>query len=178
MNLCQTPIPDAYVIELNQISDDRGFFSRLWCKKTFEHLGLNNNIAQINFSYNETKGTLRGLHFQRDPYREVKIVQCVRGSIFDVIVDLRPDSPAYLEWFGITLQQDDGKLLYVPEGCAHGYQATSDFATAIYPTTEFYHPESESGVRWDDPLLNIEWPVNPIKVSEKDRSWPLLKRPD
>ena len=174
MKFIETDIPGAFVIELKKIGDDRGYFNRFWCQKTLEEKGLKSNIAQINSSFNAEKGTLRGLHYQNAPYAEVKLVSCTRGSVFDVFVDLRPESPTFRHWYGVHLDQDEPKLVYVPEGCAHGYQATSDDAAVIYPTTEFYTPESEGGLRWDDPILNIEWPLAPINLSEKDKSWPLL----
>ncbi len=176
MQLVPTNIEGAYVIELKKFSDARGFFSRVWCKKTFAELGLNAEISQINSSFNEFTGTLRGMHYQKSPDQEVKVMQCIQGSIFDVIVDMRPDSATYLEWFGVELSQNDGQLLYVPQGCAHGYQTTSPGSSVLYPSSHFYVPESESGLRWDDPAIGIEWPLEPVGISEKDRSWPLVNK--
>ena len=175
MNFIETKLHGAYIIELEKIGDDRGFFSRVWCRKAMEEQGLETNIAQINTSFNVHKGTLRGLHLQKAPFEEVKMVLCIRGSIFDVIVDIRPNSPTYLQWFGIDLNPDSCKMLYIPEGFAHGYQATRDDSAIIYPTTEFYTPESEGGLRWDDPGIGIEWPLEPRNMSEKDLSWPSFK---
>jgi len=171
MNFIETKLPGAYIIELDKVGDERGFFSRVWCRKTMEEQGLNTNIAQINTSYNAHKGTLRGLHYQQAPYEEVKIVQCIRGSIYDVIVDIRPESPTYKQWFGIQLDEDCGKLLYSPEGFAHGYQTVKNNSAIIYPTSEFYTPESERGIKWDDPAIGIKWPLVPGSMSEKDLSW-------
>lgn len=174
MKFIKTELEGAYLIELVKIGDDRGYFSRAWCKETFAKQGLNSNIEQINTSYNAEAGTLRGLHYQAAPNAEVKIVQCIRGSIFDVIVDMRPDSPTYKQWFGLELKENSLKLLYVPEGFAHGYQATSDNSAILYPASTFYAPESEKGVRWDDPSIGIEWPMAPVNLSDKDKQWPLV----
>ncbi len=171
MNFIETMLPGAYIIELDKIVDERGFFSRLWCRKTMEEKGLSSNIAQINSSFNAHRGTLRGLHYQQAPYEEVKIVQCIRGSIFDVAVDLRSNSPTYLRWFGIELDEDCGKLLYIPAGFAHGYQATRDDCGIIYSTSEFYTPEFERGIKWDDTMVGINWPLDPCNISERDSSW-------
>lgn len=176
MTFTETELPGVFVIELKKIGDERGYFSRLWCPNELEKNGLNPKIAQINTSFNAEKGTLRGLHYQSAPNAEVKIVYCTQGSIFDVAVDLREESPTYLQWFGIHLNQDEPKLLYVPEGFAHGYQATSDNTAVIYPTSQFYAPESEGGVRWNDPAIGIEWPLEAINLSGKDQSWSLLNQ--
>jgi dTDP-4-dehydrorhamnose 3,5-epimerase len=173
MKFIETKLAGAYIIELDKIGDERGFFSRLWCRKTMEEKGLKSNIAQINTSHNVHKGTLRGLHYQQAPYEEVKIVQCIRGAIFDVAVDIRPKSPTYMQWFGIELDEDCCKLLYIPEGFAHGYQTVKDNSAIIYPTSEFYTPESEGGIRWDEPEIAIKWPLDPVNMSKKDLSWPL-----
>jgi len=174
MNFIPTKFKDAYIIEIKKIGDERGYFGRVWCEKLFKEMGLNSNIAQINTSHNKEKGTLRGLHYQKAPHEEAKIVQCVRGSIWDVIVDMRPKSPTYLDWLGVHLNDENRSMLYVPEGFAHGYQATSDDSSILYPATDFYAPESEAGVRWNDPKIGIEWPLPPINVSEKDSGWDLL----
>jgi len=174
MNIIETTLPGAYVIEQQKFGDERGYFSRVWCSNVFAEQGLKSEIAQINTSYNPYKGTLRGLHYQIAPNEEVKFIYCIRGAIFDVIVDMRPESPTYLDWFGIELKEDSGMMLYAPERFAHGYQATSDNSAIIYPTTEFYTPESERGVRWDDPSVGIKWPLEPCYMSEKDITWPLI----
>jgi dTDP-4-dehydrorhamnose 3,5-epimerase len=173
MIFTETKLKGAYVIELEKIGDDRGFFSRVWCQKEFEAQGLVARIAQANTSFNKIKGTLRGLHYQRPPYEEVKIMRCVRGAIYDVIVDLRPSSPTYMQWVGVELTQDNYKMLYVPENFAHGYQTLTDDAEVFYPTSQFYTPQAEAGVRWNDPAFAIEWPQpDPPVISEKDKSWP------
>lgn len=170
----EAKLASAYLITLKKIGDDRGFFSRVWCESTYKEMGLNSNIAQINTSFNAEKGTLRGLHFQSAPKAEAKIVICIKGSIFDVIVDMRSDSSTYLQWQGFHLNEEEQKVVYVPEGFAHGYQATSDDSAIIYPSTEFYSPEYEGGLRWNDPSIGIDWPLEPKNISQKDLSWPLI----
>jgi dTDP-4-dehydrorhamnose 3,5-epimerase len=171
----ETPLPGAYVIEPERINDNRGFFARAWCKKELEQHGLKGEISQSNIGFSFRKGTFRGLHFQRPPHAEVKIVRCTRGSIFDVIVDLRPESPSYKHWFGVELSAENRKMIYVPEGMAQGYATLEDSTEINYHTSEFFNAESASGVRFDDPAFGIQWPVVPAVVSEQDRNWPLLK---
>src|SRR5215469_2161379 len=170
----ETPLRGAYVIEPERINDHRGFFARVWCKKELERRGLNSELSQSNIGFSHVKGTLRGLHFQKPPHAESKIVRCTRGSIFDVIVDLRPESPTYKRWFGIELSDENGKMLYVAEGMAQGYMTLQDNTEINYHTTEFFNAEAASGVRFDDPVLGIRWPMSATAVSEQDRSWPLL----
>jgi len=170
----ETPLRGAYVIEPEKISDHRGFFARVWCKKELQRHGLNSELSQSNIGFSHVKGTLRGLHFQKPPHAESKIVRCTRGSIFDVIVDLRPESPTYKRWFGIELSDENRKMLYVSEGMAQGYMTLQDNTEINYHTTEFFTAEAASGVRFDDPVLGIRWPISATAVSEQDRSWPLL----
>ncbi len=170
----ETQIAGVYVIELEPREDERGSFSRLFCQEELSKLGIRFEIAQINHSFNKKKGTLRGMHFQKDPKAEDKIVQCLRGTIFDVAGDLRKDSSTYGRWISEDLSENNKKMLLIPKGCAHGFQTLSDNSEVLYLMSEFYSPEHASGVRWDDPLLNIKWPIeNPI-LSEKDKSWPLI----
>ena len=176
MKLAQTTIAGAYLLAFPRISDSRGYFQRVWCQATLREQGLNAEISQINTSYNEKAGTLRGLHVQSAPLAEVKIVQCLKGSAFEAVVDLREDSATYLHWFGITLHELDQRQLYVPEGCAHGYQALEDDTVVQYSTSAPYTPELEYGIRWDDPVIGIEWPLEPVNLTDKDRAWPLLER--
>jgi dTDP-4-dehydrorhamnose 3,5-epimerase len=171
----ETPLSGAYVIEPERINDNRGFFARVWCKKELEQHGLKGEISQSNVGFSFRKGTFRGLHFQRPPHAEVKIVRCTRGSIFDVIVDLRPESPSYKRWFGVELSAENRKMIYVPEGMAQGYATLEDSTEINYHTSEFFNAESASGVRFDDPAFGIQWPIDPAVVSEQDRNWPLLK---
>jgi dTDP-4-dehydrorhamnose 3,5-epimerase len=175
MKFVETKLPGSFVIEQQKIGDERGYFSRVWCSNVFAEQGLKPEIAQVNTSYNPYKGTLRGLHYQVAPNEEAKLIHCTRGVIFDVIVDMRSDSPTYMDWFGIELKEDSGLMLYAPEGFAHGYQAITDNSAIIYPATEFYTPKSERGVRWDDPSVGIKWPLEPLYMSDKDKAWPLIK---
>ena len=170
----ETPLKGAYVIEPERINDHRGFFARVWCKKELQRRGLNSELSQSNIGFSHVKGTLRGLHFQKPPHAESKIVRCTRGSIFDVIVDLRPESPTYKRWFGIELSDENRKMVYVAEGMAQGYMTLQDNTEINYHTTEFFTAEAASGVRFDDPVLGIRWPMSATAISEQDRSWPLL----
>ena len=176
MKVTETTVAGVYLLEYPRISDSRGYFQRIWCEKTLGEHGLNATISQINTSCNEEAGTLRGLHLQSVPAEEVKIAQCVRGSVFEVLVDLRKESATYLSWFGIELKELDQRQLYVPEGCAHGYQALVDGTVVQYSTSAPYSPHLEHGVRWDDPVIAMKWPLTPINVTDKDSSWPLLER--
>jgi len=169
----ETRLKGAFIIELEKFEDERGFFSRVWCQQELAAHGLVSQIAQANISFNKKKGTLRGLHYQLPPYEEVKIMRCTRGAIYDVIVDLRPDSATYRQWLGVELTEDNYQMLYVPQNFAHGYQTLTDNAEVFYPTSQFYTPQAEGGIRWDDPTFTIEWPVMPPPViSEKDGNWP------
>ncbi len=175
MIFTETPLQGAFVIDLQEISDDRGFFARAFCAEEFERHGLKPTIAQVNLSFNEKKGTIRGLHYQQAPAAEAKFMRCISGAIYDVIVDLRPGSPTYRQHFGIELSAQNRRALYVPEMFAHGYLALTDGAQAFYSASEFYTPGVEGGIRYDDPALGIQWPISAAIVSEKDASWPLLE---
>lgn len=177
MKFMSTPLKDAYILDLNKIEDDRGFFARIFCVEKMGALGMQTDIVQINLSHNLRKGVVRGLHYQVEPAPEAKLMRCIRGAIFDVIVDMRPDSPTYLQWFGIELSADNRRALYVPPMFAHGYQALTDGAEVFYPTTGIYTPACERGLRHDDPALRIAWPLPPTEVSAKDSAWPLLATP-
>lgn len=172
MQFTEAPIHGAYIIDVKRIGDDRGYFGRLWCQKEFNDLGLKSHICQSNIGVSTSAGTLRGLHYQKPPHQEVKIVRCSRGAMFDVIVDLRPDSPTYKQWFGTELNEDNATMLYVPEGCATGYLTLVDNTEMYYHATEFYHPESATGVRYNDPAFGIEWPGEINVLSDNDTSWP------
>lgn len=168
-----TGLKGAYIIELEKRSDERGFFSRAWCRKEFEKHGLVQLIVQSNLSYSRKKGTLRGMHFQTAPFEETKVVQCVRGALYDVIIDLRPDSETFSEWISIVLNADDHKMIYVPRGFAHGFMTLQDDTEAFYHVSQFYSPGNEGGVRWNDPAFNITWPeFHHLVISDKDRNWP------
>lgn len=172
MNFLQTPLMGAFVIEPECVADHRGFFARTYCREKFAERGLNPNIAQCNISYNKTSGTLRGMHYQKAPYEEVKLVRCTNGAIYDVIIDLRPESQSFRKWFGVILSAQNRRALYIPEGFAHGFVTLVDEVEVLYQMSEFYHAESASGVRWDDPVFSIHWPVQPSVISEKDMSYP------
>ena len=173
MKFIPTGLEGAYVIELEKREDDRGFFARAFCVNEFKAAGLDSAIVQINNSLSVHKGTLRGMHYQLAPKAEVKIVRCIRGSLYDVIVDLRKDSPTYLKSFGAELSAENRKTMYVPKGFAHGFITLEDNTEAFYLVTEFYAPDRERGIKYNDPSLNIKWPITPTVVSDKD-----LKHPD
>ncbi len=172
MIFTELPLKGAFLVEIKKISDDRGFFGRAWCKNEFEEHGMNGDIKQINTSLTLKKGTIRGMHYQVDPYKETKFIRCTRGSIYDVIIDLRPDSPTFMKWIGNELSQDNYKMVYVPGNFAHGFISLEDNSEVYYPVTEFYTPGAERGIRWNDPAFNIQWPVAADIVSEKDASHP------
>ncbi len=165
-----TKLPGAYLIELEPRSDARGFFARQFCQNEFLDHGLVNYIAQCNVSWNECAGTLRGMHYQLEPFAETKLVRCTRGALYDVMVDLRPNSPTYCEWFGVELTAENRKMVYVPQGFAHGYQALTPDTEALYMSSEFYTPTHERAVRWNDPAFNIRWPLSDPILSDKDRT--------
>lgn len=173
----ETPLRGAFLVGLERRQDERGHFARAFCAREFAEHGLETAFVQANLSMNAKAGIVRGMHFQRAPHEEVKLVRCVVGALYDVIVDLREDSPTYLKWFGAELSQDNGQMMYVPRGFAHGYQSLTDGATAHYMVSAFYAPSSEGGVRHDDPAIDIAWPVPVTDISTKDRTWPLVERP-
>ncbi|MBE0688770.1 MAG: dTDP-4-dehydrorhamnose 3,5-epimerase [Anaerolineae bacterium] len=166
-----TPLAGAFVIELELRSDSRGFFARAFCAREFEEHGLKPAVAQCNIAFNHKQGTLRGMHYQLPPVTETKLVRCFRGAIYDVIVDLRPESPTYLQHFGIELSADNRQALYIPDMFAHGYQTLTDDCELMYQVSEFYTPGYEAGVRYDDPAFKIEWPLPADIISEKDLLW-------
>ena len=168
-----TKIAGAYVIELEPKGDARGFFARAFDHDEFVRRGLATNFVQTNLAYSQARGTLRGLHYQLPPHAEGKLKRCIRGRIFDVMVDLRQDSATYGEWFGVELSAENRRMAYVPEGCANGYQTLERDSEVLYPVTSRYAPEAERGVRWNDPQFAIAWPVmKNLIISEKDQSWP------
>ncbi len=173
MKFVPLDLEGAYLIELEPHRDERGFFARTWCREEFAAHGLSPAVAQCSTSHNERAGTLRGLHFQRPPHAEVKIVRCTRGAIFDVIVDLRPESATHAAWVGVELTEEQGNAMYVPEGFAHGFQTLTDHADVLYMISVPHAPDAASGVRWDDPSFGIEWPeAGERPISERDRAWP------
>ena len=166
----ETQLKGAFIIEPERLEDERGLFTRTFCEEEFKAHGLNSRVVQCNTSFNKKKGTLRGMHYQVAPHEEAKLVRCTRGAIYDVIVDLRPDSPTFREWVAVELTSDNHRMLYIPEGFAHGFQTLEDNTEVFYQMSEFYHPECASGVRWDDPAFMIEWPMPPTIIAKKDRA--------
>jgi dTDP-4-dehydrorhamnose 3,5-epimerase len=178
MKFIATPCAGLTIVELNPITDARGFFSRAWCAKEFTDAGLSNQLSQANISFNVARGTVRGLHYQIAPHAEAKLVRCIQGAIFDVAVDLRPESLTYRKWFGIELSAQNRKALYIPEGFAHGYQTLTDNAELFYQVSTAYHAASERGVRFDDPAIGIQWPLAAQCLSPKDLSYVQLQISD
>jgi dTDP-4-dehydrorhamnose 3,5-epimerase len=174
MIFTETKLDGAFVIEPEPIEDERGFFARTWSQKEFLKHGLNCDIVEMNSSFNKRRGTLRGMHFQSGPHREAKVVRCLVGSIYDVIVDLRESSSTLYKWIGVELSAVNRRLLYVPEGFAHGFQTLEDNTEVAYQMSEFHHAESEDGLRWDDPALAIEWPLPVTAISQRDKRHRLL----
>jgi dTDP-4-dehydrorhamnose 3,5-epimerase len=172
VEFAETKLRGACIIEIEKLKDERGFFARTWCRKEFEAHGLTSSVVQANVSFNKKKGTLRGMHYQIAPYEEAKLVRCTRGAIYDVIIDLRPGSPTYKQWFGVDLTAENYQMLYVPENFAHGFQTLSDNTEVTYQVSQFYTPGSERGIRWDDPAFSISWPLKIQVISDKDTSWP------
>lgn len=172
MIFTETKLKGAFIIEVEKKEDERGFFGRSWCAKEMEDHGLNVNIRQANISLNKAKGTLRGMHFQIAPHQEAKLVRCSRGSIYDVIIDLREDSSTFKQWIGVELSQDNYKMLYVPEDFAHGFITLEDNCEISYLMSEFYVPGAGATIRWNDPLFKIDWPMEPVVISEKDKTQP------
>jgi dTDP-4-dehydrorhamnose 3,5-epimerase len=175
MKFISIPLEKACVIELEAMIDDRGFFARSWCAREFRLHGLNPNVVQCSVSFNTRKGTLRGMHYQKEPYPEAKLVRCCSGAIHDVVIDLRPTSPSYCKWFAVELTATNRKMLYVPEGLAHGFQTLADNTEVFYQISESYRPECAQGVRWDDPEFGIAWPIRDPIISQRDRTFPDYK---
>ncbi len=172
MIFTETPLPGAFVIAPVRQEDERGFFARTWCQREFEAHGLVTRWVQCSISFSKKKGTLRGMHYQAAPYEEVKLVRCTMGSIYDVIIDLRSESPTFMQYFTVMLSSESRKMLYVPVGFAHGFQSLEGNTEVFYQMSEFYAPECVRGVRWDDPAFAIEWPEDDRIISERDRDFP------
>ena len=172
MKFVPTPLQGAHVIEVEAREDERGFFARAWCQREMAEHGLDPKVVQCNLSFNHTRGTVRGMHYQVAPHQESKLVRCLRGSIFDVVIDLRPESATFAQWFGVELSAANRKMLFVPVGFAHGYQTLQDDTEVFYQVSEFYQPGSEAGIRWDDPAFAIEWPIAATLISDKDGAHP------
>ncbi|MDQ3604623.1 MAG: dTDP-4-dehydrorhamnose 3,5-epimerase [Gemmatimonadota bacterium] len=167
-----TRLQGAFIIEPERIGDERGFFARTWCEREFRMHGLNPRLVQCNVSFNRKKGTLRGMHYQAEPHGEAKLVRCTMGSIYDVIIDTRPESSTFRQWIAVELTAENRKMLYVPEGFAHGFQSLEDETEVFYQMSEFYVADSAHGVRWDDPAIGIKWPEAERIISERDAGYP------
>ncbi|MBX3013814.1 MAG: dTDP-4-dehydrorhamnose 3,5-epimerase [Caldilineaceae bacterium] len=167
-----TKLADAYLVEVQPIRDERGFFARAWCVQEFADHGLDTKLVQCNLSFNQQRGTLRGMHYQQEPHAETKLVRCIRGAIYDVIIDLRPTSPTYLQWLGVTLSAANRSMLYIPKGFAHGFQTLADETEVFYQMSDFYAPAAAQGLRWNDPHFGIDWPLPVTVISAKDQAYP------
>ncbi len=171
MKFVEVKLPGVFVVELERETDARGFFARSWCQKEFQARGFNSNLVQCNISFNRKKGTLRGLHYQAGSDAEVKLVRCTRGKVYDVVVDIRPDSATFKKWCAVELAADKHTMLYIPAGFAHGFQTLEDETEVFYQMSNFYKPDSARGLRWNDPAFGIRWPIpNPV-LSAKDQSY-------
>jgi dTDP-4-dehydrorhamnose 3,5-epimerase len=176
MRFTETSLKGAFIIDLEPVSDERGMFARAWCQREFEAHGLKVTWVQNNVSLNYKKGTIRGMHYQAPPDEEVKLVRCTKGSVYDVIVDLRSDSPTFCQYAGVILSAENRRALYIPHGFAHGFQTLSDDSELFYHMSAFYQVNSARGFRWDDSAVDIRWPESLTVISDKDRSWPPLER--
>ena len=171
MRFIPTHLAGAYLVEPEPVSDERGFFARTWCRNEFADKGLNPNLVQCNISFNKAHGTLRGMHYQKAPHAEAKLVRCTQGAVYDVIVDLRSDSNTFTQWYGVELTAENRKALYVPEGFAHGFITLQDDTEVLYQMSEFFHAECAAGARWNDPVFSIQWPIDVTVISERDQNY-------
>lgn len=176
MIFSETTLKGSYIIELELFRDERGWFARTFCENEFNIISHTSNWVQLNHSFTKNKGTIRGMHFQSPPYGEIKLVRCISGAIYDVIIDLRKGSPTYLNYFGVELSAENKKMIYIPTGFAHGFQTLTDDCELIYHHSAFYKPNSETGIKYNDPKLNIEWPIPVTSVSERDDSHLLINK--
>jgi dTDP-4-dehydrorhamnose 3,5-epimerase len=174
MTFTPTPLAGSFVIDLSPFKDGRGWFARTYCKNEFKQIGHEKEWVQLNHSATFMRGTVRGMHYQLPPYEEIKLVRCISGAVYDVIIDLREGSSTFLQWHASELSQQNKKMLYIPEGFAHGFQALTDDCELIYHHTQFYTPQAETGIRYNDPVVNIRWPIEVTEISEKDAQHPLL----
>ncbi len=171
MKFSETKLLGAYIIEIEKIEDERGFFARIFDKEEFSKYDLNTDMVQFSISQNLKKGTIRGMHYQTKPYEESKLVRCLKGKIFDIIIDLRPNSKTYKKWFSLELSANNYKMLYIPKGFAHGFQTLEDNSEVFYQISQFYHPEYSKGIKWNDKEFGIKWPLKNSSISEKDLSY-------
>jgi dTDP-4-dehydrorhamnose 3,5-epimerase len=169
----ETKLAGAFIVDLDPHEDERGFFARSWCADEFQRHGLNPRLVQCNISFNQKRGTLRGMHYQIAPHEEAKLVRCTRGAIFDVMIDLQIASPTYCQWVAVELTAENHRAVYVPEGFAHGFQTLTDDVEVFYQMSDFFFPDLARGVRWNDPAFGITWPISDVIVSEKDQDFPL-----
>ena len=172
MKFVEIELAGAYLIDIEKLQDERGFFARGYCSQEFAAQGLASRLVQSNISFNLKKATLRGMHYQVMPFAETKLVRCTRGAVYDVIIDLRRESKTFKKWFGVELTEENYRMLYVPEGFGHGFQTLADRSEVVYHVSEFYTPNAEQGIRYDDPQFGIRWPLNVQIISQKDKTWP------
>lgn len=171
-----TPLAGSYIIELEPFTDERGWFARYFCKNEFSKIGHNKEWVQMNHSFTEHKGTIRGMHYQLDPHKEIKMLRCIAGSVYDVIIDLRQNSATFLQWFGTELSATNKRMLYIPEGFAHGFQSLTDNCELLYHHSAFYTPQAEAGIRYNDERINIKWPLPVTAVSARDSNHVFLNQ--
>lgn len=172
MKFTELSVQGAYLVDIERMEDKRGVFARTFCSREFASHGLDPNLVQCSLSFNHLKGTLRGMHYQIKPYEENKLVRCTMGAVFDVMVDLRPDSPTFLKWTSAELTTDNHRALYIPKGCAHGFMSLEDNSEILYQISEFWSPEHGRGVRWNDPAFGIHWPMQPTVIAPRDAGYP------
>ncbi len=175
MKFLETKLPGVFEVRVEPQSDERGFFARTWCQNEFEARGLNSRLVQCSISFNSRKGTLRGIHYQVKPRAETKLVRCTRGAIYDIVLDLRAKSPTFKDWIALVLTAEARNMVYVPEGCGHGFLTLHDQSEVLYQMSEFYNADSARGVRWDDPEFQIAWPEKVEVISERDRTYPSFR---
>ncbi len=176
MKFVEAGLAGVYLIELEPIADERGSFARSWCREEFRAAGVDFTVVQTNISFNNAAGTVRGMHFQADPSPEAKVVRCTRGGVFDVVVDLRPASDTYCEWLGVELNPENQKAIFIPPDCAHGFQTLADATEVHYLMSQRYDPDAARGVRFDDSVFGIDWPLPVSSLSDKDRNWPDFRK--
>jgi dTDP-4-dehydrorhamnose 3,5-epimerase len=174
LNFMETPLHGAYIIELQLIRDSRGSFGRIFCLEELKTIGHDGQVVQMNHSITSAKGTIRGMHYQKPPWTEIKLVKCIRGAVFDVVIDIRKGSPTFLRWHGEVLSEKNMRMMYVPRGFAHGFQNLEEDSELLYLHTNYYHPEAEGAIRYDDPAVGIAWPLQVVVISERDRDYPIL----
>ena len=175
MIFTETRLKGSYTIELELLKDVRGAFARTYCKNEFQQIGHQKGFVQMNQSFNHRKGTVRGMHYQVPPYGEIKLIRCIKGAVLDVVVDLRKGSETFLESIQVELSESNHQMIYIPEGFAHGFQTLTDDAQLVYSHTEFYAPQAEAGLNYQDPMLKLEWPLDVSVISEKDQQYPFLE---